>query len=66
MKPSKQTYLEIITEVIRNQKTTSMELFGVELTYVGFGPKVKESIEAETCLPAPTQILGVQIQYSKS
>lgn len=58
------SYLEIITEVILNQKRTSMELFGIELTYVGFGPKVKEIIEEETTLPAPTQILGVKIEYS--
>lgn len=65
VKTSEHSYLEIITEVIRQQKISSMKLFGIETTQAGFGPKVKESIESETCLPAPTKILGVQIQYSK-
>lgn len=60
------TYLEIITDVVRNQKITSMELFGIEMAQVGFGFKVKEGLEEETGLPAPTEILGVQIQYSES
>jgi hypothetical protein len=63
--PSNQSYLEIITEVIRQQKITSKELFGIETTQAGFGPRVKELIEAETCLPAPEEILGVKIEYSE-
>ncbi len=63
--PRRQSYLEIITGVIRNQKITSMELFGIETTSAGFGPRVKEIIEEETGLPAPEEILGVKIQYSE-
>lgn len=63
-KPSK-TYLELITDVVRNQKISSMELFGVEQTWAGFGPRVRKGIEDETGEPAPEEILGVKIEYSE-